>query len=127
MTRLVVVQEQFGDVIAEAGGELHVGLYTRTAAMDDLPARIAEAEAAFEQHDFLRRIFPFTTRRGPCCAGFRRAAPAQDCPRTPGKAAADAPQDAAHRVVIAPGRPRPVRRRCRTCWRRCCRRRTRAT
>jgi hypothetical protein len=84
MTRLVVVQEQFGDVIAEAGGELHVGLYTRTAAMDDLPARIREAEAAFAQHDFLRRIFPFTDTAWAVLRSFR------DAPATGQELAADA-------------------------------------
>lgn len=59
-TRLAVVQEQFGPVIEEAGGELNIGLYTRTAAMDDLPARLAEADAAFARHEFLRRAFPFS-------------------------------------------------------------------
>lgn len=58
VTRLVVVQEQLGEVIEEAGGELHVGLYTRRAAMDDLPARLREAQETLATHDFLQRIFP---------------------------------------------------------------------
>jgi hypothetical protein len=59
MTRLVIVQEQLGSVIREAHGELHVGFYTRRAAMDDLPARLREAEENLARHEFLRRIFPF--------------------------------------------------------------------
>lgn len=58
LVALLVVREVLGDAIREAGGDLQVGVYARRAAMDDLPARIEELEAAFEAHPFLHRIFP---------------------------------------------------------------------
>lgn len=62
ITRLVLVKEQLGSFIAEAGGDLHVGLYTRSAAMDDLPSRLAAVDAAFHDNEFLPRLFPLSDR-----------------------------------------------------------------
>ncbi len=58
-TRLVVVEEVFGDRIRRGGGDLRVGLYDRTLPLDDLPALLAEVEDAFAAHAFLRETFPF--------------------------------------------------------------------
>jgi hypothetical protein len=58
ITRLVLVQERFGDVIAQAGGELRVGLYARTAPLDDLPSLVREMRTTFDRHSFLQRLFP---------------------------------------------------------------------
>jgi hypothetical protein len=74
LARLVIVQEQLGPVIAEAGGSLHVGLYTRTAAMDDLPARLDEMTATFRRHDFLRELFPLSPDAWDVIARFRDGA-----------------------------------------------------
>lgn len=59
MTRLVVVAEEFGDVIAEAGGSLEVGLYARTAPLDDLAGVLADVDSTFAANAFLRDLFPF--------------------------------------------------------------------
>jgi hypothetical protein len=60
LTRLTIVQQELSPLMAEAGGELRIGLYTRQAAMDDLPARIREVDQTFEQRPFLHELFPFS-------------------------------------------------------------------
>lgn len=58
-TRLVLVEEAFGDLIEEAGGELRVGVYTRRAALDDTPSLLAAVDSTFARNPFLNRLFPF--------------------------------------------------------------------
>jgi hypothetical protein len=60
VTRLFEVQELLQDVFAEAGGSFRIGLYTRTAPVDDLPAMLREMEAQFENNPFLHEEFPFS-------------------------------------------------------------------
>jgi len=60
VTRLVLVGEAFDDVIAAAGGELRVGLYTREAPLDDLPGLLVDVDTTFAANGFLRETFPFT-------------------------------------------------------------------
>lgn len=60
ITRLVLVREEFGDVIRDAGGELRVGLYSRKASLDDLPGMLADVDTTFAANPFLRDLFPFS-------------------------------------------------------------------
>lgn len=60
ITRLILVEEQLGDVIREAGGELRIGLYSRRAPLDDVPGRVTELESTFQRYEFLNRLFPFS-------------------------------------------------------------------
>jgi hypothetical protein len=59
--RLVLVREELGAVIAESGGDLRVGLFTRESPIDDLPSLLDEVVATYEATPFLQEIFPFTT------------------------------------------------------------------
>lgn len=85
LTRLTIVEEQLRPMVAEAGGELRIGLYTRRAAMDDVPARIAEVDATFRRYDFLERLFPLSPEAAVVLHGFHGAAapPAADPARAP--------------------------------------------
>jgi hypothetical protein len=60
VTRLLEVQELMQDVFADAGGSFRIGLYTRTAPVDDLPAMLREMEAQFGDNPFLHDEFPFS-------------------------------------------------------------------
>jgi hypothetical protein len=60
LTRLVIAREQFGDVIGAAGGELRIGLYTRTAPYDDIAGLLDEFADAFARYPFLRELYPFS-------------------------------------------------------------------
>ena len=59
VARMLAIQNLMGDVFADAGGSFRIGLYTRTAEVDDLPAMLREAEAQFDENPFLREEFPF--------------------------------------------------------------------
>ncbi len=59
-SRLLVVQNEMQDVFAQAGGDLRVGLYTRKAAIDDLPAVLREAQQGFDEAPWLRDEFPLS-------------------------------------------------------------------
>jgi len=50
-----------GALIAETGGDLRVGLFTRESPIDDLPALLDEVVATYAATPFLQEIFPFTT------------------------------------------------------------------
>jgi hypothetical protein len=75
MSRLVIAQQELGPIITEAGGALHVGLYTRTAPMDDLPARVTEVMENFARHPFLHDLFPLSEEAWSVMAAFREAPP----------------------------------------------------
>jgi phosphatidylserine/phosphatidylglycerophosphate/cardiolipin synthase-like enzyme len=59
ITRLVLIQEVFGDRIRRGGGDLRVGLFDREVGLDDLPGLVSELEGRFEAHPFLGELFPF--------------------------------------------------------------------
>jgi hypothetical protein len=73
VSRLVIVQEQLGPVIAAAGGELHVGLYTRASAIDHLPARLDEVVRNFDRFPFLHDLFTLDDAAWAVVRGFRDA------------------------------------------------------
>ena len=58
VARLLEIQNLMQDVFAAAGGSFRVGLYTRTADMNDLPAMLREAQVQFGNNPFLREEFP---------------------------------------------------------------------
>jgi hypothetical protein len=60
VTRLFEVQKLLQDVFADAGGSLRIGLYTRSAPVDDLPAMLREMEAQLDDNPFLHEEFPFS-------------------------------------------------------------------
>ncbi|MDT8369125.1 MAG: hypothetical protein RQ745_07945 [Longimicrobiales bacterium] len=59
MTRVVLVQAEFGEVIARAGGDLRAGLYARDAPLDDLSTILSDLDEALDRDPFLTEIFPF--------------------------------------------------------------------
>lgn len=71
VTRLVLVSQEFDEVIAEAGGELKVGLYTRVAPLDDLPGLITDVDTTFAANPFLRDLFPFSDEAEAAVDRFR--------------------------------------------------------
>ncbi len=56
--RLLETSRVLGDEIAEAGGHLRVGFYTRAAPAGDTLAKIQEAAEGFRKHPFLLDEFP---------------------------------------------------------------------
>jgi hypothetical protein len=58
VTRLVVVEEVFGERIRSGGGDLRVGLFTRDLPLDDLGGLAGEFLEKLEAHAFLRELFP---------------------------------------------------------------------
>lgn len=60
ISRLVLVQEEFGAMIDRAGGELRVGLYTRRAPVDDVRALLSELGRTYAEHPFLEGVFPLS-------------------------------------------------------------------
>jgi hypothetical protein len=58
-SRFVEVQSILGPEIAERGGSLRAGLYTRAAGVTDVPAKLAEMHQTFERYPFLKQEFPF--------------------------------------------------------------------
>jgi len=58
-TRLLALQEVLRPTIEEAGGDLRVGLYTRTSEIGIPEDKLRENSATYRQDDFLRRLFPF--------------------------------------------------------------------
>jgi hypothetical protein len=59
VSRLVLIQEIFGDRIRDGGGDLRVGLFSRRVALDDMEGLAEEMEASFRKHTFLEELFPF--------------------------------------------------------------------
>ncbi len=59
VTRLVVVEEVFGERIRSGGGDLRVGLFNRDLPLDDLGGLAGGLLEKLEAHDFLRELFPF--------------------------------------------------------------------
>jgi phosphatidylserine/phosphatidylglycerophosphate/cardiolipin synthase-like enzyme len=57
-TRFVELAGMLGPQIEAAGGRLKVGLYTRRAAVNDLPAKLRETADTYRRHPFLREEFP---------------------------------------------------------------------
>jgi hypothetical protein len=57
LVRLVEIGRLMGPEIAAAGGELHVGLYTRQATTDDVSGKLREAAAGYRRAPFLRRLW----------------------------------------------------------------------
>jgi hypothetical protein len=62
VSRLVIIDEVFGDRIRAGGGDLRVGLFTREAPLDDLPALVADLDRTLQENAFLRDLFPFDDR-----------------------------------------------------------------
>jgi len=58
-TRLLALQQVLGPVIREAGGDLRVGLYTRTADIGIPEDKLRETINTYQQNAFLRSTFPF--------------------------------------------------------------------
>ncbi len=59
LSRLVLIEEVFGERIREGGGDLRVGLFAREVPLDDLPALAAELQSRFDRHPFLGELLPF--------------------------------------------------------------------
>jgi hypothetical protein len=58
-SRFIEARKILGPEIADRGGRLRVGLYTREGGVDDLQAQLAEMHQAFERYPFLKEDFPF--------------------------------------------------------------------
>jgi hypothetical protein len=58
-SRFIEVRRILGPEIEERGGRLRVGLYTRSAGVDDLQAQLGEMNRTFERYPFLKEEFPF--------------------------------------------------------------------
>jgi len=58
-TRLVVVEEVFGDAIRSEGGDLRIGLYDRQVPLTDRAHTLRELERSLERHPFLEDLLPF--------------------------------------------------------------------
>ena len=58
-SRFLEAQRILGPEIAERGGRLRVGLYTREGGVDDLEAQLGEMHETFERYPFLKEDFPF--------------------------------------------------------------------
>ncbi len=93
ISRLVEIQNMFGDDIARAGGELRIGIYAATEDVNDVAKQIKEAQAGLERSPWLRTLIPFDLATlavldtvGPLLqsAGYRATAPSVDrTPRAP--------------------------------------------
>jgi hypothetical protein len=58
-SRFIEARQILGPEIAERGGRLRVGLYTRAGGVDDLEAQLGEMHRTFERYPFLKEDFPF--------------------------------------------------------------------
>jgi hypothetical protein len=58
-SRFLEARQILGPEIADRGGRLRVGLYTREGGVDDLEAHLGEMHRTFERHPFLKEDFPF--------------------------------------------------------------------
>ncbi len=58
-SRFIEARRILGPEIAERGGRLRVGLYTRAGGVDDLEAQLGEMHRTFERYPFLKEDFPF--------------------------------------------------------------------
>ena len=58
-SRFIEARKILGPEIADRGGLLRVGLYTRTSGVDDLQAHLGEMHQTFERFPFLKEDFPF--------------------------------------------------------------------
>jgi hypothetical protein len=58
-SRFIEARRILGPEIADRGGQLRVGLYTREAGVDDLQAQLGEMHRSFERYPFLKEEFPF--------------------------------------------------------------------
>ena len=113
-SRFIEAQQILGPEIAERGGRLRVGLYTREGGVDDLEAQLGEMHRTFERYPFLKEDFPFPEEfyarvgKGQETARRRRLR-ARRRPAAGGRArplAQDAPEDAALRHRRRAGRDR---------------------
>jgi hypothetical protein len=77
LARLLQTRDMFGDLIEAAGGDLRIGLFTREAPLDDIPAVLAELEAGYRAEPFLREIFPFTPDMGQALPTARDGRPSE--------------------------------------------------
>lgn len=57
LVRLVEIGRLMAPEIAAAGGELHVGLYSRQGGVDDVPAKLRETAANYRRAPFLRELW----------------------------------------------------------------------
>lgn len=93
ISRLVEIQNIFGDDIARAGGELRIGIYAAKEDVNDVAKQIAAAQAGLARTPWLRTRIPFDSATlavlDPVvpmlkAAGYRAAAPSVDrTPRAP--------------------------------------------
>jgi hypothetical protein len=58
-SRFLEARTILGPEIADRGGLLRVGLYTRASGVDDLQAQLGEMHQTFERFPFLKEEFPF--------------------------------------------------------------------
>ncbi|MDT8341347.1 MAG: hypothetical protein RQ751_07520 [Longimicrobiales bacterium] len=85
-TRMVLVQEAFGDVIQAAGGDLRVGLYSRRNHLDDVGGMLADVDSTFAANAFLREAFPLSGPAWSVVDRYRQGAPSVPAPDTTGEA-----------------------------------------
>jgi hypothetical protein len=89
LARLVIIEEVFGDRIREGGGDLRIGLFSRTVPLDAVSELAVELEEGFAAHAFLRELFPFS--QGVVEAVRASAAPPPDSLIAPGFPGTPAP------------------------------------
>jgi hypothetical protein len=58
-SRFIEAQQILGPEVAERGGGLRVGLYTREAGVNDVEAALEHSSRTFERYPFLKEDFPF--------------------------------------------------------------------
>jgi hypothetical protein len=59
-SRFIEARTILGPEIADRGGRLRVGLYTRKSGVDDIEAQLEEMHQTFERYPFLKEDFPFS-------------------------------------------------------------------
>jgi len=58
-SRFIEARQILGPDLAERGGRLRVGLYTREAGVNDVEAHLGQLHRTFERYPFLKEEFPF--------------------------------------------------------------------
>lgn len=93
LLRLLEIQRIFGDQIAQAGGELRVGIYAATEDVNDVAAQARAVRAGLDRSPWIRALIPFDSATVAVLdsvpellagAGYEPAAPGHDVrPRPP--------------------------------------------
>lgn len=110
LSRLLRIQELFGDRIAAAGGELRVGIYAATEDVNDVVRQADEVRAGVARAPWLRELIPFdsatlavldTVPALLAAAGYEATAPGRDLAPRPPQLHMKAQLVADHAAIVA--------------------------